>query len=812
MVAGNSAKRAPPDAFLRDPLPLASKSTTPAEYDATPAYQNAKAIVLDFGSHTLRAGYSCNSQPNLLLPPYVARMKDPETGIRTFLTGQEALISSARSTARPAYETGVPSSPGLMERLLDGTLVGLGLANEERINYPFVMTEAPCQPNSARGLLMELIFEAYEAPSVCFGIDALFSYYYNRGKGTSFVREDGVILSCGFNNTHVLPITQGRLEPRRVNRINIGGYHMTDQLTRRLQLIHPEHSSVLTPARVELLKEELCYVSKDYVPELYKIQNEVDYYNEVTKNVKVPMGDISDKPKLSPEEEARRKRARIANGVRLSEMMREKRKNKEKESGEDAEDSKYTEDDVKDLNDALSKYYELRRIEEVRDIDEDKFYFALRVREFDSPESFNLALDARQQAVEAEREKLGEAKSRAAETAWFKKEHENELLSLSDSELSAAQQKRKRHIRTLRLAAAARDRAKKAREAAKAAEAKKEEERMRAKAERPEEYLANLRKERAELAAKIKKRKAAREAGSDRRSQAARERMRLLAQHAGNNPSADEPGKGRGKGRAKGRGKGRGSGRGRGRGGKRKATEDADTFGKNDSDWDVYRSMRVRPESDSDDNSEEERQRLQDVRDEISEMQPDEVDPTLSRPEGVALLYEENKYVDEFAVTVDRLRTPELIFQPTIAGVEQCGVMEALRLAAGDRRSIVQEVFLTGGVAKMNGLRERVCAELRRMYPSEWGDEIERGVRLANDPSLDGWNGAAKFAESGGEWFKQACISKLEFEEMGTGYLKEHALGNVFFKTPILTAADLELKKKLQKQASKRGRSRSMYS
>lgn len=753
-------------------------------------------------------------------------MRDPETGIRTFLVGHEALISSARSTARPAYESGVPNNPALMERLLDGSLASLGLADEVSIPHRFVLTEAPCQPNSARALIMELMFEAYEAPGLCFGVDALFSYYYNRpAQGrASYAREDALVLSCGYNSTHVLPVLQGRLVPSAVKRVNVGGYEMTNQLTRRLQLLNNEHAGVLTHSRVELLKEKICYVSEEYDAELRRIRKDVEFYNAVTKTVKVPTGDGAEKPQLSPEEQARLKQARIDNGRRLSEMMKEKRRAKSSSKDRDAsgtddamEDASYTEEDVKGLYEAMQKWYDLQRIEEMRDIDEDKYYLAMLLRGFESSAALNVEIDKRLVQLDEERQKLGEAKVQAAESAWWKKIHEDELLSMSDSELSAPELKRKRHVRALRGAAEARRKTKQEKEARKAEAERKAAEIRKMREERPEEYIAQLRKEREELAGRIKKRQAAREAGSDRRSQAARERMRLLAQHAGNKPSMDEPGKGRGRGKSRGRGGGRGRGRGRGKsakGGKKARIDEDDeddNFGWNDSDWDVYRSMKVGGgESDSDDNSSEERTRLREVREEISQMSPDDEDPTISKPEGVALLYEETKAADDLSVNVDRLRTPEIIFQPTLAGVEQCGIIEALRMSVGSRSSIVKEVFVTGGVARTYGLRERICAELRRNFPTDWGDEIVRGVRVAKDPALDAWRGAAMFAEKGGEEFAKACITKAEYEEMGNGYLKEHAFSNRFFPTPILSAADLELKKKMQKQASKKGRTRGM--
>jgi len=67
------------------------------------------------------------------------------------------------------------------------------------------------------------------------------------------------------------------------------------------------------------------------------------------------------------------------------------------------------------------------------------------------------------------------------------------------------------------------------------------------------------------------------------------------------------------------------------------------------------------------------------------------------------------------------------------------------------------------------------------MFPTDHGDEIVSGVRVAGDASVDAWRGGALFAEHGGEEFEKACITKAEYEEMGNGYLKEHGMSNRFF-------------------------------
>jgi Actin len=52
-------------------------------------------------------------------------------------------------------------------------------------------------------VMSELIFEGYHAPSVTYSIDSLASFY-NTG------RQDGIVISSGTANTHVIPVINGR--------------------------------------------------------------------------------------------------------------------------------------------------------------------------------------------------------------------------------------------------------------------------------------------------------------------------------------------------------------------------------------------------------------------------------------------------------------------------------------------------------------------------------------------------------------------------------------------------------------------------
>jgi len=54
-------------------------------------------------------------------------------------------------------------------------------------------------------------------------------------------------------------------------------------------------------------------------------------------------------------------------------------------------------------------------------------------------------------------------------------------------------------------------------------------------------------------------------------------------------------------------------------------------------------------------------------------------------------------------------------------------------------------------------------------------------VRLARDPQLDAWRGAAALCAHAP--FDQIFITRAEWEEKGADYLKEHALANLYVPT-----------------------------
>ncbi|CAG8823760.1 14734_t:CDS:2, partial [Gigaspora rosea] len=126
------------------------------------------------------------------------------------------------------------------ESVLDYIFIKLGI-NTDKVNHPILMTEPVCNPSHSRKLMSELLFECYRVPSVCYGIDALFSFHFN---GLSF-DEGGIVISSGHTTTHVIPVL-GRGVLGQTKRISYGGLTSTDYMLKLMQLKYPTFPTKMT--------------------------------------------------------------------------------------------------------------------------------------------------------------------------------------------------------------------------------------------------------------------------------------------------------------------------------------------------------------------------------------------------------------------------------------------------------------------------------------------------------------------------------------------------------------------------------------
>ena len=129
--------------------------------------------------------------------------------------------------------------------------------------------------------MSELLFECYNVPSVCYGVDSLFSFQQNE------IGVHGLIISFGYHTTQVIPVLNSRVVSSKVRRINLGGYHMINYLHRLLQLKYPVHTTAITLSRIECLLHNHCSVATHYIEDLTKWAN-YEFYEHNVKKIQLP--------------------------------------------------------------------------------------------------------------------------------------------------------------------------------------------------------------------------------------------------------------------------------------------------------------------------------------------------------------------------------------------------------------------------------------------------------------------------------------------------------------------------------------------
>ncbi|KAL2159918.1 hypothetical protein VTH06DRAFT_2051 [Thermothelomyces fergusii] len=708
------------------------------------------AIVIDNGSSTVRAGWSFETKPRLAIPPIMSKYRDRKAGKTFSFAGHDCYAdTAARGHIRHAFEagTGIVSNWDVMEHVLDHVFIKLGMNGVEGgIDMPIVMTEAVANLPYSRKTMSEMLFECYNAPSVVYGIDSLFSYRHNQGK-------TGLVISSSYSATHVIPVYNQKPMLNQTIRLNWGGWHAAEYLQKLIRLkYYTGFPGKINASQAEHMVRDFCYVSLDY-------DNELAHYLDWTgledreRIVQYPYTEEVVTQKTE-EELARIAERKKESGRRLQEQAAKMRLERLMKKEQELEYYK----DVQRRIGEQSKKEAKRLLDEAEVKDEAALERVIR--------------DLEKSIRKARTKDLGEPEEE--ETPDFS------LLDVPDDQLDEAGLRQKRQQRLLKSnhEARARARAEKEAEKARIAEAARLDEERRLND--LEGWLEEKRQARLAKLAQLKERERLRADLGNRKSLASQIRMKNIASLASDAPA------------------GASGGRKRRRGG------DDDDFGADDADWGVYRSVAIganRADSDDEDGEGGD----EDLEAAVRAIEADllrydktfDYDQTLDAQKDWsksllhAFRYGPRPFDPSSAaethrlhLNVERIRVPEVLFQPTaIAGVDQAGLVEIAgdvltqrlpALAGLDRDHFLRDVFLTGGNTLFENFDERLRRGLTALLPA--GAPLV--IRRAADATLDAWRGAAGWACT--DDAKRARVTKEEWLEKGPDYFKEHDLGNAF--------------------------------
>ncbi|KAF1837079.1 actin-like ATPase domain-containing protein [Decorospora gaudefroyi] len=711
----------------------------PVDTDGWARSNGETAIVIDNGSSAVRAGWSFDSAPRLSVLPNMARYRDRKLNRTfTFIGSDVYADGTARGQSKPIYEAGsnIVNNWDAMEGVLDYCFVKLGVdGSSGSINRPIVMTEPVANLAYTRKTMSEILFECYGAPSVAYGIDSLFSYSYNGGR-------NGLVMGSSYTSTHVIPVVNAKPLLSQTTRLNWGRFQSAQYLLKLLRLKYPTFPGKISDSQAEDLVREHCYVSQDYEADLSRCldwtgledrDHTVQFpYTEqiVVQKTEEELAAAAEKRK----ESGRRLQAQAAK------MRLEKLKRKEEE---------------------LEYYLQLQtQLEEITTKKEKAR--VLESNDFDDENQLNKRVKELEAGIKKARNKdLGDIEEEQVEPPTFP------LLDTPDDQLDEEGIKQKRQQRLIKSNYDARQRAKVEREKEKARIAEEQRLDDERRETDPQGWIEERRIARQVIIQKMKDRERLKAELGNRKSLANQMRMKSIA-----NLASDAPTKKR-----------------------RRGGGDDDTFGADDADWGVYRTIATGEGSD-DEEEEDLSKNLKEIESQLLKHDPNfteestrEAQTDWTKSTLHAFLHgpypydaESQKEINQIHLNVERIRVPEVVFQPTIAGLDQAGIVEIAsnilneRLADSPYRdNVLKDIFLTGGNTMFQGFEDRVRAELRAVLPAE--QEIT--VRRAKDCVLDAWRGAAQWAgkkESRGNF-----MTRAEYMEKGSEYIKEHDLGNASY-------------------------------
>ncbi|CAL8581431.1 Actin-related protein 5 [Xanthoria parietina] len=692
------------------------------------------AVVIDNGASLLRAGWSFDKSPRVAFPATVARYRDRKINRTVSYVGYNAYAdATTRGQIRNAFEPGtsIVGNWDVMEGLLDYTFASLGITAEDGgVGRPIVMTEPVANLGYSRKTMTELLFECYSAPSISFGIDSLFSYRFNKGR-------HGLVVSSSHTATHLIPVLDSKPVLSSATRLNWGGFHGADYLLKLLKLKYPTFPGKLTEYQTEDMVRSHCYISQDYDREIASF---LDWSGLEDRDhvIQYPFTEqvIIEK---SEEELARIAERKREGGRRLQEQAAKMRLEKLVRKEQTLEYYKSLQEQL-----ANQTKKEIKRL-----LDEDEFK--------DEAQLERTIQDLEKSIRKARNKDVGGPENiEEVEPSY-------PLLDIADENLDEAGLKEKRHQRLMKSGYEARVRAKVEKELEKARIAEQERQDNERRETDIDSWLEERRAARLTLLQRIKERDRLKADLGNRKSLASQIRMKTLA-----NLASDQPGK------------------------KRRRGGDDDNFGANDDDWGVYRTVATGEHSD-DEEEEDLGAGLKGVEAQLLKYDPsfNENNTLEAQSDWTQSLVhaflrgprpfdpESQQEAHQIHLNVERIRVPEVVFQPSIAGLDQAGIVE---IAAGvinhglakqhDQISVLGDIFLTGGNTLFTGFDERLKRELRAALP------IEAPIKLrkAKDPILDAWRGAAQWAA--GAESNQRFVTREDYQEKGSEYMKEHNLGN----------------------------------
>ncbi|EIE27630.1 actin-related protein 3 [Coccomyxa subellipsoidea C-169] len=248
-------------------------------------------VVMDNGSGYTKMGFHGNALPNFVIPTAISfggserRAAGPVScsDDSQVYIGDEALSQHDHSVHYPIRH-GVVKCWDHMERFWQQSIHRYLRVNSE--DHNFILTEPPMNPPENRETAAEIMFETFNVPGLCIGVQAVLSLYAafavaEKGSKTHRSSLTGCVIDIGDGCTHIIPVSDGYVIASAIKSVPIAGRDVTSfvqQLMRDRKEPVPVDMSMDVARRI---KETLCYTASDVVKEFAKHDAHPDKHSRV---------------------------------------------------------------------------------------------------------------------------------------------------------------------------------------------------------------------------------------------------------------------------------------------------------------------------------------------------------------------------------------------------------------------------------------------------------------------------------------------------------------------------------------------------
>ncbi|KAJ8974179.1 hypothetical protein NQ317_004856 [Molorchus minor] len=228
-----------------------------------------RAVVLDSGAYTIKAGISTDDTPSII-PNCIMKAKSERK--RLFIGDQ---INECRDCSGLYFL--LPSERGYVTKW-----------DVQKPVWDYVFGNknvCPINDNPVIDCMDEIFFEEYEVPAM-FRVNptdlARLKYADDNKLGNEV---PCIIVDSGFSYTHVIPYINGNKYLNGIKRLNVGGKILTNHL--KDVISYRQYNVMEETYVINQVKEDTCYVADDIKQEL-KIAAKSGSANHILKNYVLP--------------------------------------------------------------------------------------------------------------------------------------------------------------------------------------------------------------------------------------------------------------------------------------------------------------------------------------------------------------------------------------------------------------------------------------------------------------------------------------------------------------------------------------------